>query len=455
VPYRDTANRRRKRIDAVLLASDSLTVLIAVAASAIAARDLEGITHLLFVGRGSELVTLFIFVAWMIGLTVSDSRDPQLLFAGTTYYERTLRGTFYPFAVLAIAGFAFNISAARPYVLVGLPIGLAVVVISRWLVRQWALSQVRDNHDHWLTERALIIRSGDDADDVTDRIPHIRQAASFLSNDVEEIVSKAISSESTMVLLRHTHQLTPEQSNQLGWRLNEERINLCVEPKVGGLIRPGRTVLIPHPRVTLLSVRTVHLSTHDRVLKRGFDLVLGALLFVALSPIAALGALGVFVTNGRPIFYKQKRVGTGGSLFTIRKLRTMTNDAETFPCDTNTYTGSTKDPHDPRITPFGHFLRRWSIDELPQLLNVIRGDMSLVGPRPRLESELSENPITSRRLRARPGLTGVWQTSGRANIPLDQADLLDVEYVDNWTILGDLVILLRTVRSVLRGDGAF
>lgn len=458
MPYRQAAVKRRKRVGTLLIVADIFSVTVATLGGAIAAHDLEGVTGLPFIGRGSIAVTLFIYVTWVGALAVVDSRDPRLLFSGTAYYERTLRGTFYAFTLLAVGGFAFKIDAARPYVLIGLPLGIVVMVAARWLVRQWALSRVKDGRDHWLAERALVVRANDDAegDKVTDRIPHMQFAGGFGADDVEEIVSKAISSEATVVLMRHTHNLTPEQSNQLGWRLNEEGIEICVEPKVGGLIRPGRTVLIPHPLVTLLSVRTVHLTTHNRVLKRGFDLVVGSLLLAALSPILVVGAIAVLVDGGRPIFFSQLRVGIQGKSFTIRKLRTMKQGAEHLPIEPpDEGITLTKNPRDPRITRVGRFLRRWSIDEIPQLVNVLKGDMSLVGPRPRLASELSDSPITSRRLRARPGLTGVWQTSGRAHIPFDQADLLDVEYVDNWSILGDVVIILRTIRSVLRGDGAY
>lgn len=114
-----------------------------------------------------------------------------------------------------------------------------------------------------------------------------------------------------------------------------------------------------------------------------------------------------------------------------------------------------KDPLDPRITQFGRFLRRWSIDEIPQLINVVGGSMSLVGPRPRLIHEISSDPGSGRRLQAKPGLTGPWQTSGRAEIPLDEAESIDLAYVDGWTLLGDVVLLIRTIKAVLSRRGAY
>jgi len=151
------------------------------------------------------------------------------------------------------------------------------------------------------------------------------------------------------------------------------------------------------------------------------------------------------------VIYSQTRVGRNGRRFTIHKLRTMRRDADQLAPPPR----SRKQHDDPRCTRVGRFLRRWSIDEIPQLWCVLVGTMSLIGPRPRLESEWLESPVEFRRLEARPGISGVWQTSGRAEIPFEEADLRDVEYVDNWSLLGDLVLMARTVRTVLSRRGAY
>lgn len=458
MPYRKVAAQRRKRASLLLLVADFTSICIAVTLSAIGAHDLEAVTSLPFVGRGSVVVSVFISIAWLVSLTVADSRDPRLLFSGTAYYERTLRGTFLAFALLAIFGFAFDVRAVRPYILVGFPLGLLVIVISRRIVRHWALARVKESSDHWLLERVLLVRAaGDDlSDEIITEVPYMRRASSCTSSDVDEIVANAISAEATVVLLCISSDLNPAQASRLAWRLEDEQISICIEPTAGGLVRPGRSSVIPHPLVTLLSVRTIHLTTHERVLKRGLDLAVGSLLFIVLTPVLLTGATLVLIDGGRPIFFKQLRVGELGKTFSIRKLRTMRPGAdEHHPIHFAEGLTFTKDPNDPRITRVGRLLRRWSIDEIPQLVNVLKGDMSLVGPRPRLLSEMTESPVATRRLHARPGLTGVWQTSGRASIPFDQADLLDVEYVDNWSLLGDLVIIIRTIRSVLQRDGAY
>jgi lipopolysaccharide/colanic/teichoic acid biosynthesis glycosyltransferase len=153
---------------------------------------------------------------------------------------------------------------------------------------------------------------------------------------------------------------------------------------------------------------------------------------------------------GWPVVFVQKRLGRDGKLFSIWKLRTMNNGE-----GIDAPAGMSKNPDDPRVTAVGRVLRRWSIDEIPQFLNVLAGNMSVVGPRPRLPEEVVSSSVTSRRLRAKPGISGPWQTSGRSLMTLTEADALDVNYVDSWSLLGDVVIVLRTIRVVVSGRGAF
>jgi lipopolysaccharide/colanic/teichoic acid biosynthesis glycosyltransferase len=170
-------------------------------------------------------------------------------------------------------------------------------------------------------------------------------------------------------------------------------------------------------------------------------------------------ALLVRLTTPGPAFYRQERVGRAGRAFRIAKLRTMVADADAQRADLVAAFGTTdhfKMVDDPRITPLGRFLRRWSIDELPQLWNVLKGDMSLVGPRPGLPEEVArcEEEVT-RHLLVRPGITGLWQVSGRSQLPWEERLRLDLHYVDNWSLALDVQILFRTVTAVLRRHGAY
>lgn len=179
-----------------------------------------------------------------------------------------------------------------------------------------------------------------------------------------------------------------------------------------------------------------------------FDRVVAYVALVLLAPVVLLIAAAVRFTSPGPVIYRQTRIGQGGRPFSILKFRTMVDGADRLAANVS--------PRgDPRITPVGGFLRHWYLDELPQLVNVLRGQMSLVGPRPSLPDEVAlMDDDTLRRFAVRPGMTGLWQVSGRSNLGWHQAKVLDSYYADNWTITGDLMILLRTAKAVVTADGA-
>jgi lipopolysaccharide/colanic/teichoic acid biosynthesis glycosyltransferase len=196
----------------------------------------------------------------------------------------------------------------------------------------------------------------------------------------------------------------------------------------------------------LVGLRAPRLSNSSRFLKRSLDIVVGIALVVLFAPLLAFVALRLRLEGG-PVFFRQERMGAGGRRFQIVKFRTMYRDAEARKSALAHLNKHTEDgprmfkiPDDPRVTPFGRFLRRWSIDELPQLWNVLRGEMSLVGPRP---------------LRLTPGVTGLWQVLGRSDIPFAEMITLDYLYVTNWSLWGDVKLLARTVPRVLQRHGAY
>ena len=212
--------------------------------------------------------------------------------------------------------------------------------------------------------------------------------------------------------------------------------------------------------VPLLTVSEIQLKGFNAVLKRSADIVLTLLGIIALSPAYLLFATLVKATSPGPVFFAHERVGLDGRTFPMLKFRSMIKDAEKlFPqlepmSEVEGYLFKMK--NDPRITPLGRFMRRWSIDELPQLFNVLFGHMSLVGPRPPLPREVEKYSLWHRkRLRVRPGITGLWQVSGRSLLPFEDMVRLDIYYIENWSLWLDLKILLRTVPVVLFGTGAY
>jgi exopolysaccharide production protein ExoY len=197
------------------------------------------------------------------------------------------------------------------------------------------------------------------------------------------------------------------------------------------------------------------------VVKRAVDLGTTSILLVLTSPIMAAAAAAIVMTAGRPVLFRQQRVGRHGRRFVILKLRTMRPDAQdVLAADPALYerylTGGFKLDldDDPRLLRVGRFLRRYSIDEIPQLLNVLRGDMSLVGPRPVVPGELPEyGPLVPAYLHAWPGITGAWQVAGRDDIKYPERAELDAQYLERWSLLSDPAILLRTLPSALRARG--
>jgi lipopolysaccharide/colanic/teichoic acid biosynthesis glycosyltransferase len=196
-----------------------------------------------------------------------------------------------------------------------------------------------------------------------------------------------------------------------------------------------------------------------RLLKRGIDVVVGTLLLVVTAPVVAIAAVAItFVTGGTP-FFAQERVGMHGRSFKMFKLRTMVNGAHAMRQSVmhlNEVDGPVfKIRNDPRLHPLGRFLRRTSIDELPNFINVVRGEMSLVGPRPALPSEIEHyDAVARRRLSVPQGVTCLWQINGRSDVSFEHWMELDNRYVDEWTPLGDLLIVAKTIPAVLRRDGA-
>ena len=197
------------------------------------------------------------------------------------------------------------------------------------------------------------------------------------------------------------------------------------------------------------------------MIKRALDVTAAALIFAALWPLMAFVALRIKMHDGGPIFFAQTRVGKDGKRFKMRKFRSMVTDAERLRCDLQelnhhgqSITFKIKD--DPRITPIGRFIRKTSIDELPQLWNVFRGEMTLVGPRPAVPSEVAQySAWERRRLEVKPGLTCLWQISGRADLPFPDQVRLDVAYIESQSLLVDCWILCMTPAAVLSGKGAY
>lgn len=252
--------------------------------------------------------------------------------------------------------------------------------------------------------------------------------------------------------------LSGEAVRRLSWALDRVGAQLVVVPSLVEVNGP-RITYRPAAGLSLLEVEVA--APRTRLLaKAALDRIAGAALLAAAAPVIGIAALVVRLTSRGPAFYRQTRVGVDGAPFTMWKLRSMYADADKRLAELGDRSDGNgvlfKMRRDPRITPVGRILRRYSLDELPQLWNVVRGDMSLVGPRPPLGEEVARyEDAAHRRLRVRPGVTGLWQVSGRSDLSWEESVRLDLRYVDNWSVAMDLMILWKTLRAVVRGAGAY
>lgn len=262
-----------------------------------------------------------------------------------------------------------------------------------------------------------------------------------------------------LVLVVPGSGIDAEKIRRIGWALEGTRAALAVQSQMVG-IAPHRVQHTAYAGTSLIHVTSSRPARLPAAVKVVLDRVVGALLLILFAPLLGALVLAVRRTSTGPGVFRQTRVGRDGSLFTMYKLRTMVTTAEEQKAslmDANEGNGVLfKMTQDPRITPLGRVLRKFSLDELPQLVNVVKGDMSLVGPRPALPEEVAQyTSLERRRLATKPGVTGLWQVSGRSDLDWETAIALDNHYTENWRLADDVAILARTVTAVLGSKGAY
>jgi exopolysaccharide biosynthesis polyprenyl glycosylphosphotransferase len=254
-------------------------------------------------------------------------------------------------------------------------------------------------------------------------------------------------------------ELSGQSLRRLSWALEQRGVELIVSPGIIEVAGP-RISVRPVAGLSLLHLERPSSSAGPHLLKSIFDRLMALVLVTLALPVLLGIAVTVKLTSRGPVLFKQSRVGRGNVPFTMLKFRTMVVDAEARLLELAPISDGNgvlfKLRSDPRVTKVGKVLRRYSLDELPQLINVLRGEMSLVGPRPPLEIEVAKYAADdTRRMLVKPGLTGLWQVSGRSDLSWDESVLLDLRYVDNWSMTLDLLILWKTARAVLKGSGAY
>lgn len=418
---------------------------------------------------------------WWFMLGAWNSRQNLILGAGADEYKRVAAASLWLFGLVAIVSYIFRVDTARGYVGIALPVGLAGLLLGRWLLRQ----HLSVNRQNGKSMSRLLLLGGPSAvahlAASLDRAKHAgyQPIAAYTPGvhggpaieeesglpilgwraDTQSILEAIDRCGADAVAVSAGVQLHPQILRHLGWELASRNVALIMAPALTDIAGP-RIHTQQVAGLPLIHVTTPTLEGGQRVAKRLFDVVVSAGLILLATPLMALVAIMVKLESRGPVFFKQERVGIEGAHFGMLKFRSMVVDAEerlSQLSDRNEGNGVLfKIKNDPRVTRVGKILRKYSLDELPQLLNILAGSMSLVGPRPPLPREVAayEHDVR-RRLLVKPGLTGLWQVSGRSNLSWQDSVRLDLYYVENWSLAGDLVIILRTVRAVFHSNGAY
>lgn len=422
------------------------------------------------------LLSVGLGLTWLAALAVWDTRDPRIFGIGPSEYKRVISSTLLTFGLMAIFAYAARADIYRGYVLLALPAGLFLLVLSRWLWRQRLHNQRRKHRNGY---RTLIVGERAKSRHVAREIANNRIAGFTLLGavtdecngsellpglpvvaDYDSLLTAVDELGIDTLIMTSTDSINPGRMRQLGWDLERREVDLVVTAALTD-IAGSRIHTRPVAGLPLIHVEHPVFKGRKQFAKRAFDIVGSLCLIVLSSPLMLAVALAVKLTSRGPIFYSQERIGLSGAPFPMLKFRSMVDNADAQLKSLLDQQGTADKPlhkveNDPRITPVGQFIRRYSLDELPQLFNVLLGSMSLVGPRPQRDAEVALYlPHHHRRLLMKPGITGLWQVSGRSNIDWEDAIRLDLYYVENWSMTGDLVLLWKTVRAVIKPEGAY
>ncbi|MFI5937430.1 sugar transferase [Actinoplanes sp. NPDC051494] len=424
------------------------------------------------------LLTLLFPLAWTGTLAINRAYEQRHLFVGTDEYARVFRSGLGLTATLAIFSFAFDLRLARGYVIIAIPLATVVDVTARYLFRRMLhRSWARGDRLH----RVILVGHARAVADTTRQLRHeshhglgivgaclpsattdgLSAALPPIYGTFDGVAAAVSRSGADTVVVLSCPEIDGAALRRLAWQLERDDIDLIVASTLVD-VAGDRTTIRPVEGLPMLHVEHPRLKGSSRLVKAAFDRVGALLLLTLAAPVLAAVALAVmFGPGGRgPSVFRQERVGKDGRLFVLYKFRTMVVNAEARLQELRNLNDTDgelfKMRKDPRVTPVGRWLRRFSLDELPQLVNVLKGDMSLVGPRPPLAKEVAGYPADMRRrLVVKPGLTGLWQVSGRSDLSWEESIRLDLTYVENWTLSMDIAILARTASAVVRSSGAY
>lgn len=465
----------RRRYQSSLLATDSVLIL------GMLLLTVNLVTLDAGAGRTADVLGLggAVAVGWMAMMSLFRTRDSRLVGAGAGEYKKVIRASLATFAVTAVVVVLFDLEYFRSLLVLALPTGTLLLVSSRWLWRQWLLRQSVLGHS-----LSKVVVVGQQAD-----VRYVAAQLAKKSGAAYTVVGAVYEGKSNPAALQTGDRLVPVVSGlrkiedfvahtgadavivaghlrkgssyirELGWRLEESSTELVLASTLTNVAGP-RITMRPVEGLPLMHVELPQFTGGRHVLKRGMDIVVSATALFFLAPLFLLLTIAIRRDTPGPAFFMQERAGKDSGVFRMFKFRSMVTTAEDeleLLKEQNQGNGVLfKLREDPRVTRTGRIIRKYSLDELPQFWNVLRGDMSIVGPRPPLFSEVSGyEEHTRRRLLIKPGLTGLWQVSGRSDLDWDESVRLDLYYVENWSVAGDLIIMWRTFKVMLKPVGAY
>ena len=403
------------------------------------------------------LTSAILVALWLLALSLADTRTPGVVGTGMTEYVRVIDSSLVLFGVIAIVAFLFRVDIARGYLLISLPAGILLLLLVRWLWRQWLVAKRRVGKcasgviligspasvaqvGHELQQRRdtgyLVVGACLPPDDHEAGIPTTDADIPVLGifDDLTRVLADT---GADTVLVTSSDALPPEKVKQISWSLEAGRQHLLLAPGIADVAGP-RIHTRPVSGLPLVHVETPRFSPGQRFGKRMSDLIVSLVAVVVISPLLGILALAVKLSSPGPVCVRETRIGYHGRPFTMLAFRTAREDDDgTVP------------------TALGRWMHRHTLDDLPQLFNVIGGTMSLVGPRPPLPGEVETYTDASlRRFLVKPGITGLSQISGRENLAWEDAVRLDLSYVENWSLIGDVAIVIKSAKAALLGRAA-
>jgi len=426
-------------------------------------------------------VSAVLIFAWVSALIVFRSRELRVVGTGVEEFRRVARASTALFGTVAIVSFLLKLEVARGYLAVALPLGLMGLLLTRWLWRRWLVKQRSEGR---FVSTVVVVGSHSAAATMAEEFERARGASYRVAGvcvpgwgtgkgdsvnvdghpvpvlgDEAAVIDALRATGANVVAVSNTEYLGTGGMRALAWQLEAVDADLVVAPGVIDVAGP-RLKIYPVAGLPLLHVDRPQYRGAVKSRKLALDLIGAGIWLLLLWPLFLVVAILIKLDSRGPVFYRAERIGLNGKPFAMLKFRTMVVDAEERRITLlgrNEGAGPLfKMRHDPRVTKVGRWLRRLSIDEAPQLINVLRGQMSLVGPRPPLRSEVATySGDVHRRLLVKPGITGLWQVSGRSDLTWEESVRLDLYYVENWSLIQDLLIVWRTIGAVWKSAGAY